>query len=286
MRRRTFHKNDRAEVSYNLITVERSPGFKVKNERNNKDDKYRHEFKYLCTEAQLAMLEVRLKGLMKKDIHAGSNGCYFIKSLYFDDINDRCFYENENGTGPREKYRIRIYNNDAGRISLECKRKENDKVSKKSCLLTKEQYNWLVYGRAAGQPDAPPQPDTLLQPDTPPQSDALQPDTLPELARKLFILKMCDKMEPKVIVSYERTPYVFSGGNVRITFDRNIASSSRIDDFFRENALARQILPPGRQLLEVKYDEYLPDHIYHALSLADMPRTAFSKYYLCRKYHT
>lgn len=280
MRRRTFRENDRTEVSYNRITAERSPGFKVENKRNDNADKYRHEFKYLCTEAQLAMLEVRLKGLMKKDIHAGSNGCYLIKSLYFDDINERCFYENENGTGPREKYRIRIYNNDAGRISLECKRKENDKVNKKSCLLTKEQYNWLVYGRAAGRLDARPQSDSQ------PQSDALQPDTLPELARKLFILKMCDKMEPKVIVSYERTPFVFSGGNVRITFDRNIASSSRIDDFFRENTLARQILPPGRQLLEVKYDEYLPDHIYHALSLADMPRTAFSKYYLCRKYHT
>lgn len=243
--------------------VERNGNSKVKNTHNIHEDKYRHEFKYLCTDAQLAMLEVRLKGLLKKDAHAENNGRYFIKSLYFDDIDDRCFNENEDGTGPREKYRIRIYNNDPSRISLECKRKENDKVNKKSCLLTKTQYDWLVYGRAAGLPDS-----------------------LPDLAKKLLLLKMCDKMEPKVIVSYERVPYVYPNGNVRITFDRNIASSSRVDDFFRENTLVRQILPCGRQLLEVKYDEYLPDHIYHALSLADMPRIAFSKYYLCRKYHT
>ena len=235
---------------------------KVKKNDLSEALKYRHEFKYLCTDAQLIMLEVRLKGIMSKDIHAGDNGRYLIKSLYFDDINDSCLLENEDGTGPREKYRIRIYNHDISRISLECKRKENDKVNKQICLLTQEQYDWLVWNKNAGDP-------------------AL----LPPLARKLLVLKMSRKMEPKVIVSYERIPYVYRNGNVRITFDRNIASSSRIEDFFRKDCGQRLILPSGQQLLEVKYDEYLPDHIYHALSLANMQRTTFSKYYLCRKYH-
>lgn len=236
--------------------------FKGEKPKSYDTEKYRHEFKYLCTDAQLAMLEVRLMGIMQKDIHTGPDGRYLIKSLYFDDIDDRCFMENEDGTAPREKYRIRIYNNDPGRISLECKRKENDKINKISCLLTKAQYDWLVFEKDSGQIDE-----------------------LPELAKKLLILKMCSKMEPKVIVSYERVPYVYKNGNVRITFDRNITSSCKIEDFFRENAGKRLVLPSGQQLLEVKYDEYLPDHIYHALSLADMPRIAFSKYYLCRKYH-
>jgi len=250
-----------------MTIAERSTNFKVEilkmeKNKNGETEKYRHEFKYLCTDAQLAMLEVRLTGIMQKDVHTGPNGRYLIKSLYFDDVNDRCLMDNESGTGPREKYRIRIYNNDPARISLECKRRENDKINKKSCLLTRAQYDRLVFDKASGQIDE-----------------------LPELAKKLLILKMCSKMEPKVIVSYERTPYVHRNGNVRITFDRNIASSSRIEDFFRENIGKRPILPSGRQLLEVKYDEYLPDHIYHALSLANMPRIAFSKYYLCRKYH-
>lgn len=55
--------------------------------------------------------------------------------------------------------------------------------------------------------------------------------------------------------------------------------------FFDPDIPRRQILPVGRQLLEVKYDEYLPDPIYHALSLSNMQRIPFSKYYLCRKYH-
>lgn len=236
--------------------------FNAEKNKRYETEKYRHEFKYLCTDAQLTMLEVRLMGIMPKDIHTGVNGGYLIRSLYFDDINDRCFMENEDGTGPREKYRIRIYNNDPERISLECKRRENDKINKKSCLLTREQYDWLVFGKTNGRIKE-----------------------LPELAQKLLTLKMCSKMEPKVIVSYERVPYVYQNGNVRVTFDRNIASSSRIEDFFRPDAGQRQILPAGQQLLEVKYDEYLPDHIYHALSLANMQRIAFSKYYLCRKYH-
>lgn len=235
---------------------------KVKTNDIGETLKYRHEFKYLCTDAQLVMLKVRLKGIMSKDIHAGEDGRYLIKSLYFDDMDDSCLAENENGTAPREKYRIRIYNHDKSRICLECKRKENDKVNKRTCFLTQEQYDWLVWNRNAGELTC-----------------------LPPLARKLLILKMSRKMEPKVIVSYERIPYVYPNGNVRVTFDRNIASSFRVEDFFRQDCGQRQILPSGQQLLEVKYDEYLPDHIYHALSLANMQRTTFSKYYLCRKYH-
>lgn len=225
------------------------------------DEKYRHEFKYLCTPGQLAMLRVRLQGVMHKDSHVGANGTYFIKSLYFDDMYDRCFRENEDGVNVREKYRIRIYDNNADRISLECKRKENDKTNKKSCLLTKAQFAYLAYG--TGDIDF---------------------EALPGLAKKLAVMKRSDGMRPKVIVSYERTPFVYANGNVRVTFDCSISSSGQVDRFFSEDYARRQILPTGMQLLEVKYDEYLPDHIYHALSLQNLQRTNFSKYYLCRRY--
>ena len=109
-------------------------------------------------------------------------------------------------------------------------------------------------------------------------------ESLPPLAKKLQILRSTTGMTPKVIVAYERTPYVYKNGNVRITFDRNITSSGQVDAFFQENVRKRPVLPAGMQLLEVKYDEYLPDHIYHALILDNMQRTNFSKYYLCRKY--
>lgn len=225
-------------------------------------EKYRHEFKYLCTDGQLAMLRVRLKGIMAKDAHAGADGRYLVESMYFDGIDDRCYYENEDGNGPREKYRIRMYDKSRESIHLECKHKENDKVRKTSCPLTGEQFDFLAYGK--GQ---------------------MEEERLPELAKRLLALKKTEGMRPKVIVSYERTPYVYRNGNVRVTFDRNIASSRCVEHFLDGKRGRRQILPVGCQLLEVKYDEYLPDHIYHALSLANMQRITFSKYYLCRKYH-
>lgn len=230
-------------------------------ERFPQETKFRHEFKYLVTDAQLAILKIRLTGLMSKDSHVGPDGVYHIKSLYFDDYNDRCFWENEDGITPREKYRIRIYDNNSARISLECKRKENDKIHKTSCLLTMEQFEYLAYGNGN-----------------------ISFDSLPPLAKKLHVLTMTTGMMPKVIVEYERTPYVCANGNVRITFDRNITSSSQTDQFFDDKARKRPILQPGMQLLEVKYDEYLPDPIYHALMLDNLQRTNFSKYYLCRKY--
>ncbi len=229
--------------------------------KSSDEPKFRHEFKYLCTEAQLAVLKSRLLGILQKDSHVGPSGTYHIKSLYFDDQNDRCFWENENGVSPREKFRIRIYDNSPERISLECKRKEADKIHKTSCLLTMEQFEYLAYGKGS-----------------------FTMDELPPLARKLEALRLTTKMEPKVIVAYERTPYVYKNGNVRITFDRNITSSTQVDRFFSEEIKKRPILPVGMQLLEVKYDEYLPDHIYHALILDNMQRTTFSKFYLCRKY--
>lgn len=230
-------------------------------DKSPKEIKFRHEFKYLCTDAQLAILRTRLMGLMAKDSHVGPDGVYHIKSLYFDDCNDRCFWENEDGVAPREKYRIRIYENSDARISLECKRKENDKIHKTSCQLTMEQFEYLAYGKGE-----------------------IAFDSLPPLAQKLQILRMTTGMIPKVIVEYERTPYVYKNGNVRITFDRNITSSSQVDEFFNAEVKKRPILPAGMQLLEVKYDECLPDPIYHALMLDNMQRTNFSKYYLCRKY--
>ena len=105
------------------------------------------------------------------------------------------------------------------------------------------------------------------------------------LLNKLLLQVHTKLMRPVVIVEYERTPYIFQNGNVRITFDMNISSSSPTADFFRERIPKRPIMPLGQHLLEVKYDEFLPDFIYSALNLSDLQRTNYSKYYLCRKYN-
>ena len=223
--------------------------------------KYRHELKYQVTTAQLQMLKSRITHLVPLDSHVGEAGSYSIRSLYFDDRENRCFYENENGTDPREKFRIRIYNASTSRISLECKRKERGKTHKTSCPLTEEQTRALMSGKIL--------PDIGQQ---------------PPLLRKLTLQMMTRQLKPVVIVEYERIPYVYPNGNVRITLDTNITSSSEVELFLEEKIPCRPVLPVGQQLLEVKYDEYLPDFIYRSLQLDSLRQTAFSKYYICRKY--
>lgn len=225
------------------------------------DVKYRHELKYQITQLQLELLKNRITGLIPLDSHAGQSGSYSIRSLYFDDMENRCFYENENGTDPREKFRIRIYNASADRITLECKRKERGKTLKTSCPLTEEQTRQLMAGKIL--------PDIGQQ---------------PPLLRKLTLQMMTRQLRPVVIVEYRRIPYVYRNGNVRITLDTGIVSSSAVHTFLDKKIPCRPVLPVGQELLEVKYDEYLPDFIYRNLQLDSLRQTAFSKYYICRKY--
>ena len=225
------------------------------------ESKFRHELKYQVSSAQITMLRNRINHLIPVDKHAGADGIYNIRSLYFDDLYNRCYYENENGTDPREKFRIRIYNHSTERITLECKRKERGKTHKTACPLTIEQTKCLMEGRSL--------------PNIGQQHPLLQKMTMQMLTRKL---------RPVVIVEYDRIPYVYPNGNVRITLDCNITSSKAVQSFLEDQIPKRPIMSAGQQLLEVKYDEYLPDFIYRNLQLQNLRQTAFSKYYLCRKY--
>ena len=106
----------------------------------------------------------------------------------------------------------------------------------------------------------------------------------PPLLQKLTMEMLLHRLHPVVIVEYDRIPYVYKNGNVRVTLDTHIASSREVGRFLHARVPKRPVMPLGQQLQEVKYDEYLPDFIYSSLQLQNLSQTAFSKYYLCRKY--
>ena len=222
---------------------------------------FRNELKYVASEADLALIENRIRGLIRPDVHAGADGRYIIRSLYFDDYYNSYYRENENGTDPREKFRIRIYNADLSYIHLELKKKEHSMTQKVSCTITEEQCRTLMRGEP-------------LKPD----------DSYPPVLQKLCLLMRTRLLKPVVIVEYEREPFASSLGNTRITFDRNIRSSDKTDLFLEKDIPARPIMPAGRQILEVKYDEFLPDYLNRNMQLNTLRQTAYSKYYLCRRY--
>lgn len=225
------------------------------------DMKFRNEIKYICSEQQLRLIEQRIEKICKKDAHVGESGTYTISSVYFDDYHNSCFLDNESGVNLREKFRIRIYDGNMQRIALECKMKQNGKNHKESCLITEERCRAILEGRCELREDDP------------------------EVFRKFYLQYHTRMLRPKVIVQYERTPFIYQTGNVRITFDRYISGTENVLGFGQKDIPMRPIMPTDCHILEVKYDELIPDYIKNALQLRDLKQTAFSKYYMCRKFN-
>lgn len=225
------------------------------------NEKFRHEFKYITSDDQFACLRSRLAGVMKYDSNADGEGKYLIRSVYFDDFQDSGYYENENGTDPREKYRVRIYDHSPDRIQLENKRKMAGMTQKQACTITRQMCDVLLEGK---QP-------FLEMGDSP-------------VWNRFATMWNTRQFRPKVIVEYERTVFVCPLGNVRVTLDRNIASSTDFAHFFDKYIIRRPIMASGKHILEVKYDQFLPDYIYKGTEMTNLQRTNFSKYYLGRRY--
>ena len=204
------------------------------------------------------LLAGRLKNVMSQDIHQEGD-CYEIRSLYFDDLWDRCLEENEAGVDKREKYRIRIYDPRSDVIHLEIKEKNRGLTKKRACDLSREECLAIMEG------------------ELPLNVDGRAP------LNSLMLQMRCARMEPKVIIAYERTAFVHPSGNVRITFDRNIMASRCVEEFLEDRVSGMTpVLPAGMHVLEVKYDEFLPDTIAQQLEIGKLRKTAFSKYYLGR----
>ena len=221
--------------------------------------KYRHEWKHEISYGDMLVLRQRLSAVMKRDKHA-IDGKYLIRSLYFDNASDKALREKVDGVNIREKFRIRYYNNDTSLIHLEKKSKVNGLCQKDSVTLSFEQaqaitngdYGWMI---ASGVP----------------------------LIQELYSKMMSQGLRPKTIVDYLREPFVFAPGNVRVTLDYNIRTGMNCTDFLNPNCVT---VPAGDApiILEVKWDEYLPDIIRDAVQLPNCRVGAFSKYAVCRIY--
>jgi hypothetical protein len=218
---------------------------------------YRHELKYLINYKDKDILIKRLEGLIQRDTHA-ENGFYKVRSLYFDDYWNSSYEEKLMGVSGRNKYRIRIYNDSDSNIKLERKTKTGSYIYKKNATLTRADvdrildgdYSFLLYNK--------------------------QP-----LCQEFYVKCISSVMRPRVIVDYEREPFVFEPGDVRITFDTDVRASSLDFSVFDPTLPTCSVFDPGKLVLEVKYTEYLPELIRRALPSEAAEMTAVSKFILC-----
>ncbi len=222
--------------------------------------KLRHELKHLITPGEDLLLTGNLSKLFPHDKHADSHGSYRVSSLYFDTPSDQALREKLDGVNNREKFRIRYYDDDLSFLRLEKKVKVNGLGCKFSAPLTKEQVECILQGDIA----------FLMESGEP-------------LLQELYHKMQGKLLRPRTIVTYDREAFLYTPGNVRITLDRSLRTATNPEHFLHPLAFHLP-MHDGMHVLEVKWDNFLPEVVQLAVQLPQCRTSAYSKYAVCRRY--
>ncbi len=222
-------------------------------------EKLRYENKYLIGAAAETMLLGRLRAVAASDPHANAEGAYHIRSLYFDDCYRTALMDKEEGYEMREKFRIRYYNLDPSRILWDSTQTLGTMTRKYTAPLRLEQA-WRM---GAGEYDC------LRDSDDP-------------LLRRFYNQALLRRFQPRVVVDYVRLPFLFR--DVRVTVDQNLHSGLYRLDFLNPRMPTVPVLPGGQTILEVKYDQALPDIIRRVLETTNVHPSAISKFLICQRF--
>ena len=221
----------------------------------------RHEIKFHISPLDAMALSRRLEAVMQRDRHADPRtGEYTIRSLYFDDAWNSAFNDKIGGFQHRDKYRIRVYGGPKSPITMERKRKMGDLIQKDGVRITQRLAQQLMRGDATGL-------ETIGRP--------LLTDVAVQMRTKL--------LRPAVIVEYDREAFTYPVEDVRVTIDKRVRTGLTNLDLFDPDLLAVEVMDRGTWVLEVKYNDYLPDHIAAIIGVP-AERSAISKYTLCRRF--
>ncbi|MBO5567969.1 MAG: VTC domain-containing protein, partial [Clostridia bacterium] len=91
-------------------------------------------------------------------------------------------------------------------------------------------------------------------------------------------------LKPAVIVDYLREAYIHNAEEVRVTFDKQIRTGLNSTDLFNGRIPTYPVFDDPVEVLEVKYDDFLPSYLQAVLSGITAQRSAISKYVWCRRY--
>lgn len=218
----------------------------------------RQEKKYLLSYDQFRTLDNTFEKVLHPDSHNGITG-YAVRSLYYDTLQERDFYEKEDGLEIRRKIRLRTYSPSSDFAMLEMKQKQGENQKKRSLRVTREDAAELSQGRYGcllGYEDS--------------------------FAKECYGLmnRMCYR--PKSIVEYQRKAYVASENKTRITFDFNIRATESDFRIFAPDLNMNPVLDPYLVVMEVKYSGFMLSYIKKMVSLEGKSPLSVSKYSLSR----
>lgn len=222
----------------------------------------RKEKKFLLHQQEFFCFKNQIAQVLTGDPHNGPLG-YPVRSLYFDTIYDKDYFEKLDGVELRRKIRLRCYSPDSQFAMLEIKQKQGEMQLKRSLRVERDDAVRMTQG------DYSP----LLR---------YRGDQA-GFAMECYALMKKSCYLPKTIVEYQRMAYIAKENKIRVTFDQNIVSTESSMELFSPTLNMNPVMDRDFVVLEVKYNNFLLGYIQQMLNGADRQEVSVSKYYLARQ---
>jgi len=232
----------------------------------------RREFKFLVPEELARQIAHAARSVCALDSHAGPDGSYAIRSLYFDNMNHDLFWANEREEPDRFKARVRCYpssDQEPGALAwLEIKRRVLDMIIKTRVSVPMDQWTNVVRN-VSGLRDVEWKPGR----------------------KKLgahFVRKVhTHHLEPVVLVEYDREAYVSTVDEyARLTLDRHVRCQQH--PRYELEAIPgrwRAVDHPYQMgmrepmcIVELKFGALIPRWMMVLVQRFELQRYSFSKY--------
>jgi len=221
----------------------------------------RSELKYFVNNNDYLILAKRLQYILKADKYSTPLTGYRVRSLYFDSYDDECLYDKQAGILVRKKYRLRIYDTKTQKAKFEIKHKQNNQIFKETAEISRQSAIKVINGEY----------EELLSYNNP-------------VLTSIYTTFVTRHYQPRVIIEYFRDAFMYDHFNIRITFDKDLRCCSGNFDLFSDKLPLIPVLESRNQILEIKFDQILPDYIRTMLQIGSFERTAISKYTLSRRF--
>ena len=210
----------------------------------------RYEMKYILSKEQMFYLKNSLCSHMKIDQYGKTS----IASIYYDTPDYRIIRASIEKPEFKEKIRLRSYGlaKDNGHVYLEIKRKNQGIVYKRRIETNEKDASLFLNNKI----------------------DSVGSN---QIARELtYFRNFYGKLEPKIMIAYDRTSYAEIDGDIRLTIDEN--PRYRTFDLNLHSSMDGQLLlPAGYAILEIKVQQEMPLWLVEILSKGKIYRSSFSK---------
>ena len=209
----------------------------------------RYEMKFILTKDQLVAFKNALIGHMEVDQYGKTS----IASIYYDTPDYYLIRTSIEKPIYKEKIRLRSYGlaNDDKQVYLELKRKVSGMVYKRRISVNEETANNFLNKKASLKDN--------------------------QISHELVYFRdQFKELEPKIMITYDRTSYAETNGNIRLTIDES--PRYRTHDLNLHTSMeGNLLLPSGSAILEIKVQQELPLWLVHILSENKIYKTSFSK---------